>query len=243
MVLFPGFQALDVFGVLDVLNLLGTFHFKLSLSLIAATLEPVSTNSPLADGNPMGSSFHQSVVPTHTFRTAPPLDVLIVPGGIGTRAPGAALDELRKFIKTRYPTVEFFITICTGAALAAQAGVLDGKRATTNKSAWKWVVSQGPDVDWVAVARWTVDGKVWTSAGVSAGIDAILAFVGTVYGRTAVDEIVALLEYDRHWDAACDPWAQYHGVDCTIPMPKHPIQERDSGYGYGMFSAGWWVNP
>lgn len=242
MVIFPGFQALDVFGVLDVLNLLSAFQFKLSLSLIATTLDPVSTASPMASGNPMGSTFHQSIVPTHTFETAPALDVLIVPGGVGTRVPGTALDELRMFIKTRYPSVDYLITICTGSALAAQAGVLDGKKATTNKAAWKWVVAQGPRVDWVPVARWTVDGNVWTSSGVTAGIDAILAFVGTVYGRSAVDTIVGLLEYERHWDSTCDPWAQFHGVGCAVVKPIRVVETRDldGGYGYGMQSLGWW---
>lgn len=242
MIIFPGFQALDVFGVLDVLNLLSAFQFKLSLSLIAATLDPVSTASPIESGNPMGSNFHQSILPTHTFKTAPPLDVLIVPGGVGTRVPGNSLDELRLFIKKRYPTVKYLITICTGAALAAQAGVLDGKKATTNKSAWKWAISQGPKVNWVPVARWTVDGNVWTSSGVSAGIDAILAFVGTVYGRPAVDTIVSQIEYDRHWDSTCDPWAMYHGVGCNIGKPNRKVEEKDNGYGYGMQSLGWWTS-
>lgn len=210
MLLFPGFQALDVFGALDVLNLLSAFQFKLSLSLIAATLDPVSTAHPT--GNPMGSTFHQSIVPTHTFATAPPLDVLIVPGGVGTRVPGTTLDDLRAFIKTRYPTLKYFMTICTGAALAAQTGILDGKKATSNKCAWKWVIAQGPKVHWVPVARWTVDGNVWTSSGVAAGIDAIFAFVETVYGKTAADNIVRLMEYDRHLDPEWDPWAKIYGL-------------------------------
>lgn len=242
MVIFPGFQALDVFGVLDVLNLLSAFQFKLSLSLIAATLDPVSTASPVVSGNPMGSTFHQSILPTHTFATAPPLDVLIVPGGVGTRVTGTSLDELRLFIKTRYPSVRYLITICTGSALAAQAGVLDGKKATTNKAAWKWVIAQGPKVNWVPIARWTVDGNVWTSSGVTAGIDAILAFVGVVYGRVAVDTIVGQIEYERHWDSTSDPWALFHGVGCAVGKPKRKVEDIDDGYGYGIQSlgSGWW---
>lgn len=243
MLLFPGFQALDVFGVLDVLNLVSAYQINLSLSLIAATLEPVSTASPLAIGNPMGSVFHQSVVPTHTFATAPRLDVLIVPGGIGTRVTGPALDSLRAFIKARFPSLRYFITICTGAALAAQTGVLDGLRATTNKAAWRWAVSQGPRVEWVPVARWTVDGKVWTSSGVTAGLDAILAFVDRVYGRRAADVVVSLIEYERHTDPTYDPWAMHHGVGCLVRKKVQipdPDADKVGGYGHGMQSAGWW---
>lgn len=110
----------------------------------------------------------------------------------------------------------YFMTICTGSALAAQTGVLDGRKATSNKCAWKWVTAQGPKVDWVPVARWTVDGNVWTSSGVAAGIDAIFAFVETVYGGEAAENIVKLIEYDRHLDPAWDPWAKVHGVEWPL---------------------------
>lgn len=63
-----------------------------------------------------------------------------------------------------------------------------------------YLASEGPNTNRIPVAKWTVDGKVWTSSGVSAGIDAILAFVGAVYGRDPMDEVVALNEYDRHRD-------------------------------------------
>jgi len=139
VILFPGFQALDVFGPLDALNILSQTQ-KMNLYIIAATLDPVSTKLP----GPKGSDFGQSVVPTDTFETAPPLDVLIVPGGQGTRSPevSTAID----FIEATYPTLQYLITICTGSGLAARAGVLDGKRATTNKRAWKETTALRPTV-------------------------------------------------------------------------------------------------
>lgn len=125
MVLFPAFQAIDVFGPLDALNIL-SFTQQLNLTLISTTLDPVSTKPLSAAMNVVNSSFGESIVPTHTFDNAPELDVLIVPGGVGTRAPAAQLEPAIQFVKERFPTLKYFISVCTGAGIAARAGVLDG---------------------------------------------------------------------------------------------------------------------
>jgi putative intracellular protease/amidase len=103
----------------------GNQHF--SLSIISATLEPVPTMAP-------GSLFQQTLTPTHTVDNAPPLDVLLVPGGLGSSDKDT--DPLVEFIRERFSSLMYLITICTGADLAARAGVLDGRKATTNKSVW-----------------------------------------------------------------------------------------------------------
>jgi len=118
--------------------------------------------------NPANASFWPVLVPDATFADDLDLDVLIVPGGIGMRNPnitrkGGAAD----FIARTVPKVQYLWTICTGAGIAAQAGVLDGKHATTNKAAWGDITPLGPKVLWVSPARWVVDGNVWTSSGVS----------------------------------------------------------------------------
>ncbi len=143
MVLFPGFDQVDVFGPLEVLRGLAYFY-PMNLSLIAADLKPVSTKPITAAMNPFNSSFGASVNPTHTFGTAPPLDVLIVPGGEGMRKPN--MTDVTGFIKRTYPSLKYMITVCTGAGLAAQSGVLDGKRATTNKASWAQINAMGPNV-------------------------------------------------------------------------------------------------
>lgn len=135
MILFPGFQALDVFGPLEVLNLVAT-AYKLKLYLIASTLDPVSTQ---AQSMPRPSSIAQSILPTHTLDGPPEdVEVLIIPGGGGTRNIEAT-QPIIDYIKEVFPKLRYFLTICTGSALAARAGVLDGKRATTNKGAFTWV--------------------------------------------------------------------------------------------------------
>lgn len=223
VVLFPGFQALDVFGPLDIFNL----HSKaepLELSLLAATSEPVSTSLETWP-------FSQSLVPTHTFANAPAdLEVLLVPGGVGTRD-DANIAPAVEFVKNRFPKLRFLLTVCTGSALAAKAGVLDGKRATSNKRAWKWAstsdgafvsfgadsnicqaTAQGPNVDWVLKARWVKDGNIWTSSGISAGIDMTYAFVSDQYGEDVAQELADRAEYRRNTDPDDDPFAKFAGV-------------------------------
>lgn len=120
-------------------------------------------------------------------------DILLVPGGMGSRklAPdGDFLTALRK--AALESTV--VMTVCTGSALAA-AGLLDGLRATGNKRAFDWTMSMGEKVLWQRDARWTRDGKFYTAAGVSAGIDMALGFVADHFGRERALSIAEGMEY------------------------------------------------
>ncbi|EFY97870.2 Isonitrile hydratase [Metarhizium brunneum] len=201
ILLFPGFQALDAFGPIDILNMLSQtapVHF----SIIAATLEPVSTKV-----KPTSPTVGQSVVPTHSLDNAPEdLEVLLVPGGGGTRQLEST-EPLVAFLRATYPKLRYLLTVCTGSSLAARAGLLEGKKATTNKLAYKWVVSLDDKVDWVAKARWVTDGNIWTSSGISAGIDMMYAFVSEIYGPDVAGDIARRSEYIRNTDSADDPFA------------------------------------
>lgn len=209
--LFPGFQALDVFGPLDALNTLSQTQ-PLSLCLLSRTLDPVSTlvSTTLVPTNPR-PSIGQSVVPTHTLASHPPLDVLLVPGGRGTRSSdlGPELD----FLRTVYPSLRYLITVCTGSGLVARAGILDGRQATTNKAAFANVATLGPHTRWIAQARWVIDGNVWTSAGVSAGIDVTFAWIKHVWGEDVAGKVAVRMEYERHLDASWDPFAALYGLE------------------------------
>jgi len=204
VIVFPGFQALDAFGPLDVLNLLSITH-PLSLAVIARTLDPVPTNNRV--NAKLSPSFGQSIVPTHTFATAPKdLEVLLVPGGFGVRDV-EEMEPVTEYLKETYPRLRYVLTVCTGSVPLARTGYLDGKKATTNKKSWVWSTEQGPKVDWVHKARWVVDGNIWTGSGVSAGIDLVLAFVEEVYGADVAEQIAIGIEYDRHVDPSYDPFA------------------------------------
>lgn len=219
IVLFPGFQLLDAAGPLDALNIL-SLSYKMNLYIIAETMDPVSTKRPVDDEHRqkyqeevvgVGSAgFAERIVPTHTFATAPPLDVLIIPGGIGTRFE-KNIEAAVGFIGERTVAagaLRYLITVCTGAGLAARAGVLDGKRATTNKMAWDETTALGPKVEWVRKARWVraEGGQTWTSAGVSAGIDVMFAWISEVYGEEVAGTIAKKMEYRRVMDSEDDPF-------------------------------------
>jgi putative intracellular protease/amidase len=163
VVLFQAFDMIDVFGPLDPLQLLSLGAQQLNLHLIAETLDPVTT-APIAM-NKFNSSFFPVIPPTNTFDDDLDLDLLIVPGGPGARNPN--LQAVTGYIAKMYPKVKVLMTICTGAGVAARAGVLDGHMATTNKNAWAIMKEMGPKVNWVSPARYVIDGKVWSSSGVS----------------------------------------------------------------------------
>ncbi|KAJ1323366.1 cyclohexyl-isocyanide hydratase [Microdochium nivale] len=221
MVLFPGFTPLDVFGPLDMLNSLSLSQ-PMELSLIAKTLDPVTTHS--RNHQQANSNFSQSVVPTHTFASPPQnLDVLFVPGGLGTRAakspdPELRLTELVQYIRDTYPSLKYIVSVCTGAQLVAQAGVLDGRTATTNKAAWKGTTAYGPKTYWRAHARWVRDGNVYSSAGVTAGIDATLQFIDDIWGAATADRISNSIEHVRHRMPEDDPFAQHFGAVDVPPL-------------------------
>ena len=214
VIVYPAFQAIDVFGPLDALNMLSA-KFPMNLSIIGKTLDPVSTKLP-AKSNPFKSKFSESVVPTHTFSSPPKhLDVLLIPGGLGvtnaTDTKPSDIQEIIDYVKVTYPSLQYLITVCTGATIASRAGILDGKNATTNKALWNWAIQQGPEVNWISHARWVVDGNIYTTSGVSAGIDGTFAFIKDIYGEDAAKSVANSLEYQRWLDPSNDPFADlYH---------------------------------
>ncbi|KXX74660.1 Isonitrile hydratase [Madurella mycetomatis] len=169
-------------------------------------------------------------VATHTFTDAPPLDILFVPGGGGNRALHENNDTvIEDFIASRFDELQYVLSVCTGAATLAKSGVLAGRRATTNKATWNWTTQFGDGkVEWVPTARWTEDGKVWTSSGVAAGIDMTYAFFRKFLDPALVDLVMNVMEYSPHTDKHWDPYSVVHDVpgadqgrplgDCVGPV-------------------------
>ncbi|KAK2823871.1 hypothetical protein FQN49_007535 [Arthroderma sp. PD_2] len=208
VILFEGFQALDVFGPLDALNITSLDH-GIKLSIIGPTLNPVSTKPPPLPTLNLkpGWGFSESVAPTHTYADPPSdIDVLMVPGGLGTND-AANIQPAVELTRKLYPNVKYAFSICTGAKVFAAAGLLDGKKATTNKFKFEAATKPYPQVNWQRSARWVVDGNTWTSSGISAGIDAMLAFIGMVYGREFALDVAKKMEYRWVEDPTDDPWA------------------------------------
>lgn len=224
LLLFPGFEVLDAAGPMELLNCLSQDPDipELELSVIASTLDPVTPAFGSSSASGYGFQSKQVFLPTHTFETAPRLDVLIVPGGAGTRASDVEIERLCNFIRARYygsedrPPLEYIFSVCNGAKLLAEAGILDGRRATTNKKQWHQVTSLTRTVQWIAKARWVASDNVWTTSGVSAGIDGMAAFIEEVYGKGAATKACDEAEYIRHLETEEDPFAERFGCSDVL---------------------------
>lgn len=196
VVLFDGFELLDVFGPLEMFGL-ARDDFEIEL---------------LAESGPSVESAQgpRSVVDV-TFSKAGDYDILLVPGGYGTRKAVKNV-SLLEWLQQKSETAEIVTSVCTGAAILASSGLLNGKKATSNKESFTWVKSQGEKVEWVAEARWVEDGKFMTSSGVSAGMDMSLALIQKLLGETKARAIATEAEYEWHNDSSWDPFAKVHGL-------------------------------
>lgn len=200
VVLFEGFTVLDAYGPIQAFGACaerlpdGTFHRHYKVVTVAEQAGPVRSGegpATLAD---------------FSFADLPQCDLLLIPGGMGTRTHvgnQAFLDQVRQ-VADRTPLVT---TVCTGAALLARTGLLDGVKATSNKMAWDWVKQQGPNVDWVRQARWVDVGAIATSSGVSAGTDMALALIARLNGREVAERTARIMEYVWNDTPENDPFA------------------------------------
>ena len=192
-VLYPQFELLDLYGPLEMLGSLGE---RLRIVTVAEQPGPVvSTQGP-------------ATLAEYAYADAPKLDLVLVPGGVGT-FPQLASEPLLEFLIERAAQAEVMMSVCTGSALFAKAGLLDGRRATTNKQFFDLVRQQGPKVRWVEQARWVEDGPMVTASGVSAGTDMALAVVARLFGRRVAEQIAELTEYAWQSEPAHDPFAKF----------------------------------
>jgi transcriptional regulator GlxA family with amidase domain len=141
-------------------------------------------------------------------------DFLLVPGGWGTR-PAVNNEALLAWIRAQAQVAQIVMSVCTGSALLAKAGVLDGKRATSNKRALGWVKAQGLNTHWVDKARWVQEGNIFTSSGVSAGMDMALAMIAYHWGKAEAEQIAVRVEYEWQQNADHDVFADYY-LETTV---------------------------
>jgi putative intracellular protease/amidase len=146
-VLFEGFELLDFYGPLEMFGLL---EDKARITVTAA-----KTGSFRNSGGPSG-------VAEAAMNEASGFDVLLIPGGIGTRKEMGDPDFIAELNRLAEAS-RIVATVCTGSLLLAKTGLLDGHRATTNKRVFQLVASMAPKVAWVEKARWVEDGKYFTS--------------------------------------------------------------------------------
>jgi transcriptional regulator GlxA family with amidase domain len=192
-VLYEDFELLDLYGPLEMFGSVGP---ALRIVTVAANAGPVrSFQGP-------------KTVAEHGFADCPKLDLILVPGGLGT-FPQLANEPFLAFLRERASRAEVTMSVCSGSAILARAGLLDGRRATSNKQFFSAASAQSAKVDWVTEARWVEDGPYATSSGVSAGTDMALAIIARLYGRERAEQIAEYTEYEWQSDSTRDPFAKF----------------------------------
>ena len=189
IVLFDEVEVLDYCGPFEVFSVtrLDEAHRRAQPSpfqvvLVAQTEQPIVTTGGMR------------VLPEVNFARCPPLDILVVPGGWGTRAamhdPG-----MQAFVTARARQVELLASVCTGALILGQAGLLEGRRATTHWLALDLLHESFARVRVDRTSHVVEDGAVLTSAGIAAGIDLALTVVARCYGEAVARATARYMEY------------------------------------------------
>jgi putative intracellular protease/amidase len=193
VILYTDFELLDVFGPVEMFGNVGP---ELEVVMVAETAGSVKS----AQG--------PQVLAEVGFDDCPALDLILLPGGIGT-FPELANERMLDFLRKRSASAEITTSVCSGSALLAKAGLLDGRRATSNKQFFAFAETQSAQVDWVTEARWVDDGEFVTSSGVSAGMDMALAVIERLWGTERAETIANLTEYEWHRDPNVDPFVRF----------------------------------
>lgn len=188
IILFPDFETLDVFGPVEILGKVDDFdieYYSKEGGLVANT-DNIRISTKSFDEIPASKN-----------------NILFIPGGLGTRSiidDKVFIDKIKNLAEKSI----YVITVCTGSALLAKTGLLDGSSATTNKRSFEWVMESSDKVKWIRKARWVVDGKYYTSSGVSAGIDMALGFISDTKGLEIARQIAHRVEYNWQQDKESD---------------------------------------
>jgi transcriptional regulator GlxA family with amidase domain len=189
VVLFNDIEVLDFCGPFEVFSATRLDEEKrreepspFEVFLVAETLSSVTTTGGM------------KVLPHYSFEDCPRLDILVVPGGWGTRK------ELKnpvmlEWLRFRAAEVETLTSVCTGSMLLGFAGLIDGLHATTHWQSLDWMRESFPEVTVEYEQHVVEDGRVFTSAGISAGIDMALKVVARYYGKDIARATAVHMEY------------------------------------------------
>ncbi len=189
ILVFPEVEVLDVCGPFEVFAVT-----RLDEEMRRETPSPFEVLLVAERTQPVTATGGLRVLPDHDLASCPALDLLVVPGGWGTRRE-IANRVLIDWIAARGANVATLTSVCTGAMLLGEAGLLDGRRATTHWRSLDWMTERFPRVTVERERHWVEDGNVITSAGISAGIDMALRVVARLHGEPVARATARHMEY------------------------------------------------
>ena len=194
------FQALDVIGPIDVFNSCSKEYLQMCEPMMEVNADAMSRARDFnfhfigLNQDPVTIARKLSFLPTTTVEECPELDILLLGG------PDPSTFELdpkyAEFIRRHVAAGKLLLTTCTGAMLAAQAGVLDGKNATINHGAVSFMKQKFPNVKWTDEKKWIIDGNIWTSGGAVAGMDMCAQWIIENSGFDVLTLGASLLDYE-----------------------------------------------
>jgi transcriptional regulator GlxA family with amidase domain len=185
--------AILLFDDVEVLDFAGPFEvFAVTDELADHTLFRVVTVAP--EKRPLRARNGLSVNPDHDFAGCPPPDLLIVPGGFGTRAL-LKIQPVLDWIKSVNASAEIVASVCTGSLVLGRAGLLDGLRATTHHECFALLREHAPRAAVVTDERFVDTGRIVTGGGISAGIDLSLHLVARLHGAATAEKTARYMEY------------------------------------------------
>jgi transcriptional regulator GlxA family with amidase domain len=190
--------AILLFDEVEVLDFAGPFEV-FSVCGRRSQLEPFRVTTVSERGQSIRARNGLVVTPTHSFASCPPIDILLIPGGFGTRR------EMRNPVVLEWVAkhgrgCELLLSVCTGALILGSAGLLDGLSATTHHMAFPELRAAAPHTAIHEDARIVDNGRVILSSGVSAGIDMALHVVAHLHGDDLARETARYMEYEGRWD-------------------------------------------
>lgn len=188
--------AILLFDDVEVLDFAGPFEvFSVAAGLLPEGRVPVFTIAQAE--RPVRAIGGLRVLPDHTLASAPTPDVLVVPGGNGTRREMENA-ELVEWVKGVYGRAALVMSVCSGARILAKAGLLDGLRVTTHHEVIDHLRELAPEADVDAGSRFVDAGRILTTGGISAGIDGSFHVVARFFDQDLASRTAAYMEYP--WD-------------------------------------------
>ena len=192
--------AILIFDDVEVLDFCGPFEVFGVTGLRDGGERPFHVYTVAESAGPVIARNGLSVNPTFTIENCPAPDLLLVPGGQGTRKQ-IHNSTLVNWVKSQAEQVELLLSVCTGAFVLAKAGLLEGLRATTHHAAVEELRALAPHTELCPTERYVDNGKIILSAGVSAGIDMSLYVVSRLLGKEQAAETARHMQY-VYWQEA-----------------------------------------